>query len=138
MPPAAGALGMSGETVYVPVDGDIELLPDGVHKLSSPLGPDIVSVPAQHLAVDLTEPRTVDERARGIESHGPNPPVAHEPGGPVLASLAVPSENQRTVISFTAITAWLTLLLVGLAFGGAVHLLLALALLTFPWRRLRD
>jgi hypothetical protein len=49
----------------------------------------------------------------------------------------VTRQDQRTVISFTAITAWLTLLLVGLAFGGAIHLLLALALLTFPWRRLR-
>jgi len=55
----------------------------------------------------------------------------------VLASRAVTRHDQRIVVSFTAISAWLTLLLTGLTLGGAVHLLLALALLAFPWRRLR-
>lgn len=34
-------------------------------------------------------------------------------------------------------SAWLLLLFVGWAFGGAVHLLLAVALWLFPWKWLR-
>jgi hypothetical protein len=40
----------------------------------------------------------------------------------------------RAVFSLILISAWLALLFSGLAFGGAVHLLLGAALVLFPWR----
>ena len=40
----------------------------------------------------------------------------------------------RALLSLILISAWLALLFSGLAFGGAVHLLLVAALALFPWR----
>jgi hypothetical protein len=40
----------------------------------------------------------------------------------------------RAVFALLLISAWLALLFSGLAFGGAVHLLLGAALILFPWR----
>jgi hypothetical protein len=40
----------------------------------------------------------------------------------------------RAIFALILISAWLALLFSGLAFGGAVHLLLAAALVLFPWR----
>lgn len=42
----------------------------------------------------------------------------------------------RLAASFALLSAWLVLLLMGWAFGGAVYLLLAAALAVFPWREL--
>jgi hypothetical protein len=42
----------------------------------------------------------------------------------------------RTCLALLLFTAWLALLFVGYAAGGAVHLLLAGALGLFPWRDL--
>jgi hypothetical protein len=44
------------------------------------------------------------------------------------------SPTGRLFASASAIAAWLVLLFLGVALGGAVHLLLALALALFPWR----
>jgi hypothetical protein len=44
----------------------------------------------------------------------------------------------RTALALILFTAWLGLLFVGYAWGGAVHLLLAGALGLFPWRALRE
>jgi len=44
------------------------------------------------------------------------------------------SPNLRLLLSSTLLSAWLLLLLVGWILGGAVHLLLVAALVTFPWR----
>ena len=97
---------------------------------------------SQDLAVQLTERRTVDERAGGIEGDGADLGGAHPVDGPVLASLAVSGEqrrgeDRRILVSFVAVSGWLVLLMTGQALGGAVHLLLAAALVAFPWRRLR-
>lgn len=43
----------------------------------------------------------------------------------------------RAALAFASLSGWLTLLLLGVAAGGAVHLLLAAALALFPWRALR-
>ncbi|HEV7785369.1 MAG TPA: hypothetical protein VGQ28_08535 [Thermoanaerobaculia bacterium] len=40
----------------------------------------------------------------------------------------------RAIFGLILISAWLALLFSGLAFGGAVHLLLVAALVLFPWR----
>jgi hypothetical protein len=40
----------------------------------------------------------------------------------------------RLYISLACLSAWLVLLLLGYAFGGAIHLALLAALLLFPWR----
>lgn len=42
----------------------------------------------------------------------------------------------RAALAFALLSAWLVLLLSGVALGGAVYLLLAAALLLFPWRAL--
>jgi hypothetical protein len=42
--------------------------------------------------------------------------------------------RRRLFASAAAIAAWLALLFLGQALGGAVHLLLAAALVLFPWR----
>ena len=42
--------------------------------------------------------------------------------------------NGRLALSVVALAAWLVLLMSGFALGGAVHLLLAAALVLFPWR----
>ena len=43
----------------------------------------------------------------------------------------------RATLAFALLSAWLVTLFAGFAGGGAVHLLLAAALLAFPWRVLR-
>ena len=43
----------------------------------------------------------------------------------------------RLAASFALLSAWLVLLLLGWAFGGAVYALLIAALAVFPWRELR-
>jgi hypothetical protein len=50
----------------------------------------------------------------------------------------VTRDDKSAVLAFTALSAWLVLLLSGWTLGGAVHLLFAVALLAFPWRRLRS
>ena len=40
----------------------------------------------------------------------------------------------RTTLALAALSAWLVLLMTGVALGGAIHLLLAAALGVFPWR----
>jgi hypothetical protein len=40
----------------------------------------------------------------------------------------------RLYASLACLSAWLVLLILGHAFGGAVHLALGAALLLFPWR----
>lgn len=47
------------------------------------------------------------------------------------------ADISRTALSMAFFSAWLLLLFVGWAFGGAVHLLLAVALWLFPWKWLR-
>jgi hypothetical protein len=42
----------------------------------------------------------------------------------------------RSVLALLLFSAWLALLFAGLAAGGAVHLLLAVAAGVFPWRAL--
>lgn len=42
----------------------------------------------------------------------------------------------RLFASFALLSAWLVLLLLGWDLGGAVYLLLAAALVAFPWRAL--
>jgi len=54
---------------------------------------------------------------------------------PVLAFPTVTRDDKSAVLAFTALSAWLVLLLIGWTLGGAIHLLFALALLAFPWRR---
>ena len=44
------------------------------------------------------------------------------------------SATTRLFACAAAIAAWLVLLFLGYALGGAVHLLLALGLVLFPWR----
>jgi hypothetical protein len=41
----------------------------------------------------------------------------------------------RALLGLILISAWLALLFSGLAFGGAIHLLLVAALVLFPWRK---
>lgn len=43
----------------------------------------------------------------------------------------------RLYLACALVSAWLVLLLVGIVFGGAVHLLLAAALAAFPWPAVR-
>jgi len=50
----------------------------------------------------------------------------------------VPSPAARAVISSALLSAWLILLFIGWSFGGAVYLLLAAALILFPWRQLKS
>jgi hypothetical protein len=47
------------------------------------------------------------------------------------------SPTARSALSLLALSGWLVALFAGLAGGGAVHLLLAGALLVFPWKALR-
>lgn len=47
------------------------------------------------------------------------------------------SPTLRLLISATLVSTWLVLLFTGWAFGGAVYLLLAAALVVFPWTALR-
>jgi len=56
----------------------------------------------------------------------------------VLASRPVNRSDTKAAIAFAALSAWLGLLLIGWTSGGTVHLLLLLALVLFPWRRLTD
>jgi hypothetical protein len=44
----------------------------------------------------------------------------------------------RAVVASALLSAWLILLLAGWSFGGAVYLLLAAALILFPWRQLKS
>jgi hypothetical protein len=44
------------------------------------------------------------------------------------------SDGKRLFASALAIAAWLVLLFLGVALGGAVHLLLVAGLVLFPWR----
>lgn len=46
------------------------------------------------------------------------------------------SPTVRAALAFALLSAWLVLLMSGVALAGAIHLLLAAALLLFPWRRL--
>jgi len=46
------------------------------------------------------------------------------------------SPTARAAIALLLFSSWLTLLFSGFALRGAVHLLLAAALLLFPWRAL--
>jgi len=47
----------------------------------------------------------------------------------------VSKRDRAVVLAFLGLSAWLVLLMTGYTFGGAVHLLLALALIAFPWRQ---
>jgi hypothetical protein len=47
------------------------------------------------------------------------------------------TEARRLVLAAALFSAWMVLLLLGVAGHGAVHLLLAAALLIFPWRAVR-
>jgi hypothetical protein len=47
------------------------------------------------------------------------------------------SAFQRTLLASALISTWLVCLLAGFALGGAIHILLAGALVVFPWRELR-
>jgi hypothetical protein len=44
----------------------------------------------------------------------------------------------RAAVAFGLLSAWLVSLLAGVALGGAIHLVLAVALLVFPWRLLGE
>jgi hypothetical protein len=44
------------------------------------------------------------------------------------------SARTRLFASAAAFAAWIVLLFLGYAWGGAVHLLLAAALVLYPWR----
>ena len=55
----------------------------------------------------------------------------------MLAFPAVTKSDTSATIAFAALSAWLGLLLMGWTLGGAIHLLLVLAIVLFPWRRLR-
>lgn len=46
------------------------------------------------------------------------------------------SPTVRAALAFALLSAWLVLLMSGVALAGAVHLLPAAALLLFPWRLL--
>lgn len=54
---------------------------------------------------------------------------------PVRALLR--SDVLRTALAMAALSAWMLSLFSGWVFNGAVHLLLAAALVLFPWRWLR-
>ena len=56
----------------------------------------------------------------------------------MLTCFAVRSPAARAVLSSALLSAWLILLFTGWSFGGAVYLLLAAALVLFPWRQLRS
>ena len=47
------------------------------------------------------------------------------------------STLQRTLIAAALFSTWMVCLFSGWAFGGAIHLALALSLVLFPWRELR-
>jgi enoyl-CoA hydratase/carnithine racemase len=47
------------------------------------------------------------------------------------------SPLQRTLAAAALFSTWMVCLLSGWAFGGAIHLALALALVVFPWRESR-
>lgn len=49
----------------------------------------------------------------------------------------MPASTLRLAAVALALSAWLVLLFSGVALGGAVHLLLLVALAAFPWRELR-
>ena len=42
------------------------------------------------------------------------------------------------LLSVCLLSAWLTLLMLGYTFGGALYLLLVAALVAFPWKALRS
>ena len=44
----------------------------------------------------------------------------------------------RLAVSVVLLSAWLILLLSGVALGGAIHLLLLASLVLFPWREPAD
>jgi hypothetical protein len=48
------------------------------------------------------------------------------------------SPTLRAAGAFAALSAWLVLLMSGVTLGGAVYLLLALALVAFPWRAVKE
>ncbi|MGE5234044.1 MAG: hypothetical protein ACM3OB_08025 [Acidobacteriota bacterium] len=48
------------------------------------------------------------------------------------------SPNVRLLAACALFSAWLVPLLAGWAFGGAIHLVLAAALVAFPWRAARQ
>ncbi len=54
----------------------------------------------------------------------------------MLACSAVRGAMPRLALSMALISAWLILLLTGWVLGGATHLLLAAALVLFPWREI--
>ena len=49
----------------------------------------------------------------------------------------MPTSTRRLAGVALALSAWLVLLFCGVALGGAIHLLLLVALAAFPWRELR-
>jgi hypothetical protein len=49
----------------------------------------------------------------------------------------VRTPTRQLALSVCLLSAWLTLLMLGWNFGGAVYLLLAASLVVFPWRALR-
>jgi len=75
--------------------------------------------PAGRAKGDRTEPIGRDECSRAV-----------------LASIPVTRSDTHAAIAFGALSAWLGMLFIGWTLGGAIHLLLALALALFPWRRL--
>lgn len=53
---------------------------------------------------------------------------------PILRAL---SPTLRLTLAVAGVSAWLVLLSVGIILGGAVYLLLAAALVVFPWGELK-
>ncbi len=51
---------------------------------------------------------------------------------------AVRSPTKQIALSVCLLSAWLTLLMLGWNFGGAVYLLLVGSLAVFPWKMLRQ
>ncbi len=45
---------------------------------------------------------------------------------------------KRLLVSATCLSAWLILLFSGFSLAGAIHLLLAAALVAFPWKLLKS
>lgn len=53
---------------------------------------------------------------------------------PLLPPALAAAPIARAALAALAFSGWIVLLLLGVAAGGAVHLLLAVALVLFPWR----
>jgi len=78
-------------------------------------------VPEDLLATQLSPPT----------HHGENTATA------VLGWFAVLSQKSKLVVSTILFSTWMSLLLFGWTFGGAVYLLLLACLVLFPWKALK-